>query len=308
MREYAKVSPQFWHGETGQKLRDQGVETQLMAFYLLTSPHANQIGLYFLPLGYAAHDTGLDHLQVVTLIKMLGNRDLAFCRYDNTKQCVWVENMAAWQIAPVLQPSDKQIIGIRAMLRALPRTKLIWEFWERYSNAFCLGNWDEMQWPLEAPPKPLRSKEKEKENETENEKEKEIHTPIPKIKSSREKQAQPESLETILGKTFGGFKSVSSGELAKQITDQTQEPWNLEAWEKMLDLIKDHPDGWRFVMEKLEYVRVCNDPILRKVKDRGPLKNNGAAYMFGHVTDWCKKNGFKKWPSFPKRPTAGATQ
>lgn len=49
MRDYAKVSPRFWLGETGRELRKAGAEAQVVAFYLMTSPHANMLGLYYLP-------------------------------------------------------------------------------------------------------------------------------------------------------------------------------------------------------------------------------------------------------------------
>ncbi|EEW4485717.1 replication protein [Escherichia coli] len=59
MRDYAKVSPRFWLGETGRELRKAGAEAQVVAFYLMTSPHANMLGLYYLPVLYLAHETGL---------------------------------------------------------------------------------------------------------------------------------------------------------------------------------------------------------------------------------------------------------
>ena len=59
MRDYAKVAPQFWIGETGRELRTMGPETQVLALYLITSPHANMLGLYYLPLPLMAHETGL---------------------------------------------------------------------------------------------------------------------------------------------------------------------------------------------------------------------------------------------------------
>ncbi|ENG6564474.1 hypothetical protein ABU498_004766 [Escherichia coli] len=56
MRDYAKVSPRFWLGETGRELRKAGAEAQVVAFYLMTSPHANMLGLYYLPVLYLAHE------------------------------------------------------------------------------------------------------------------------------------------------------------------------------------------------------------------------------------------------------------
>ena len=59
MRDYAKISPQFWIGSTGRKLRDAGLEATLVALYLLSNPHANMLGLYYLPQLYIALETGL---------------------------------------------------------------------------------------------------------------------------------------------------------------------------------------------------------------------------------------------------------
>lgn len=59
MRDYGKVSPQFWIGKTGKALRNAGSEAQLVSLYLLTNPHANMIGLYYMPLMFIAHETGL---------------------------------------------------------------------------------------------------------------------------------------------------------------------------------------------------------------------------------------------------------
>ena len=59
MRDYATVAPQFWLGKTGRELRKKGAEAQVVSFYLMTSPHANMLGLYYLPILYIAHETGL---------------------------------------------------------------------------------------------------------------------------------------------------------------------------------------------------------------------------------------------------------
>src|SRR5438309_4603703 len=57
---YRRFYSQFWTGTTGKELRSAGQEVQLMAVYLFTNPHANMIGLYYLPIGYISLDTGLE--------------------------------------------------------------------------------------------------------------------------------------------------------------------------------------------------------------------------------------------------------
>jgi len=58
MRQFAKVSPQFWTDSMGQTIRQQGIQSQLIALYLMTNTHANMIGVYYYPIAYIAHDTG----------------------------------------------------------------------------------------------------------------------------------------------------------------------------------------------------------------------------------------------------------
>ena len=61
MRDYAIVSPRFWIGTTGRELRRLGPEVQVVALYLLTAPHSNMIGLYYLPIPTLCHETGARH-------------------------------------------------------------------------------------------------------------------------------------------------------------------------------------------------------------------------------------------------------
>lgn len=96
MRDYAKVSPRFWLGETGRELRKAGAEAQVVAFYLMTSPHANMLGLYYLPVLYLAHETGLGLEGASKGLKRAV--EAGFCSYDHDAEMVWVHEMAAWQV------------------------------------------------------------------------------------------------------------------------------------------------------------------------------------------------------------------
>ena len=50
MRDYAKIVPQFWIGSTGKQIKKLGMEApQLIALYLISNPHANMLGIYYLP-------------------------------------------------------------------------------------------------------------------------------------------------------------------------------------------------------------------------------------------------------------------
>lgn len=59
MRDYAKITPQYWIGGTGRHIKQCGVITQLVGLYLLTNPHANMLGVYYLPINFIAHEIGI---------------------------------------------------------------------------------------------------------------------------------------------------------------------------------------------------------------------------------------------------------
>lgn len=53
MRSYGKVSTQFWHDE---RIRSLPEAAQVLALYILTSPHGNAVGCFMLPDGYIQAD------------------------------------------------------------------------------------------------------------------------------------------------------------------------------------------------------------------------------------------------------------
>lgn len=159
MREYARISPQFWIGTTGKAIRRLGIDCQIVALYLMTSPHSNMLGLYYLPIVYIASDTGLTIEGASKALARLS--EAHFCTYDDASEMVWVHEMAFYQIADELSPKDKQVQGINKTLKTLPKCPQIKGFYEKYKAAFHL----EYTSPSEAPYKPLRSKEKEQEKE-----------------------------------------------------------------------------------------------------------------------------------------------
>ncbi|WP_457097534.1 hypothetical protein [Lysobacter sp. P5_B9] len=159
MRDYGKVSGKFWTGETGKKLIAAGHEALVVALYLMTSPHANMIGLYYLPLIYLAHDTGLG---IEGASKGLASAiEAGFCAYDQKSECVFVHAMAKYQIAEALKPDDKRCKGVENEIAKLPKGALVQAFHDRYAVVFNLATLPE------SPSKPLRSQEQEQEQEAE---------------------------------------------------------------------------------------------------------------------------------------------
>lgn len=151
MREYGTVSPQFWIGETGKSLRGN-VEAQLVALYLMTSPHANMIGVFHCPTDYIAKETGLGLEGASKGLARLIEGE--FCRQDGVTEEVFVVRMAAYQIGEQLSPKDKRCIGVARELDKVMSSKLRQGFHAIYSGAFHLPKLGKKISPIEAPSKP----------------------------------------------------------------------------------------------------------------------------------------------------------
>src|SRR4051812_31012936 len=118
MREYAKISPQFWIGNTGRQLRAAGTEAMLVGCYLISNPHATMLGLYYLPRPFIAHETGL---RAEGASKGLQRAiEAGFCGYDQPSEMVFIYEMARFQIAEQLDPKDKRCTWIQREYDALP--------------------------------------------------------------------------------------------------------------------------------------------------------------------------------------------
>lgn len=169
MRDFAKVSPSLWTGATGKELRGRGSEALVVALYLMSSPHSNMLGLYYQPVLYMAHETGLG---IEGASK--GLRDCieaGFCRFDEASEMVWVVEMATYQIGDALKATDKRCAGIQKEYDALPNCPFLEAFFDHYEEAFHMKRKRSNPPPTDpseqAPSKPHRSKEKEKEKEKE---------------------------------------------------------------------------------------------------------------------------------------------
>lgn len=169
MREYGKVSPQFWIGGTGKRLKTAGAEAQVVGLYLMTSPHSNMIGLYYLPTVYLIHETGLGEGAIKGLRSCI---EAGFCEYDEATEMVWVCEMARYQIADQLDPKDKRSAGVQNEYNSLPDNPYLAAFFDRYKSAFNMarkrGSRAKDASPSEAPSETLASQEQEQEQEQED--------------------------------------------------------------------------------------------------------------------------------------------
>src|SRR6266851_4571257 len=155
MRTFAQVRPGFWHGTTGRQIRRLGPDCQVLALYLISGPGAHALGLYYLALPTAAHETGLTLEQVRSGIAKLC--EIEFCAYDDENEVVFVLNMARFQIGERLERKDNNITWIwREMekMRSLPFFDLLLE---RYGERYQVADY----FRSKAPSEPLRSIETE---------------------------------------------------------------------------------------------------------------------------------------------------
>ena len=172
MRDYSKVGPQFWIGKTGKKLRAAGAKAQLVGLYLMTSPHANMLGLYYVSTNSIGHETGLGIEGALEGLRSC--IEAGFCSYDEETEMVWVHEMAYFQIADKLAAADKRSTGVQNEYDALPDNPYLGDFFEKYADAFNMKrNRKADNTPFEAPSKPLRSQEQEQEQDQEQEQEQE---------------------------------------------------------------------------------------------------------------------------------------
>lgn len=162
MRDYSKISGAFWTGDTGKRLRGD-MQAQIVALYLMTSPHANMIGVFYCPVIYIAHDTGIPFEGALEGLKKLCEG--GFCAYDEASEMVWVHEMAKFQIGDELKPTDNRVKDLHKQFENIAEGRIKQGFFARYKDAFLLpeytGNNKPLRSPSEAPPKPETGAETE---------------------------------------------------------------------------------------------------------------------------------------------------
>jgi hypothetical protein len=166
MRKFASIPPRVW--QVDLKAVRGNFEALAVHYHLTTSGHANMLGLYYVPVTYIAHEIGCSEEGASK--GLLALVEAKICSYDFERELVWVHEMAADQISPQLSPKDKRVKGVADQLAMLPMCWITLDFYQRYRLPFHLydeRNLEEFELSMpdhvEAPSKPLRSKEKEKD-------------------------------------------------------------------------------------------------------------------------------------------------
>ncbi|WHH59128.1 hypothetical protein [Petroclostridium sp. X23] len=116
---YTRVESQFWQDD---KMRSVDCDERFLMLYLLTSPHRNILGLYFLPIPYACFDLGWDEKRFTKALEKLEwiNR----IKYDHKNHTVLVCNYLKYN--PLENPN--QVKSAIDKLNELPETPLIQDF------------------------------------------------------------------------------------------------------------------------------------------------------------------------------------
>lgn len=170
MRDYSKVIPRFWNGDTGKELRGQR-DAQVVATYLMTCLSANMIGLYYLALPTLEHEIGITRQGASKALRRVS--EVGFAYYDVPSEYVWVVEMARIQIGESLKPDDNRVKGIEKEAESHRKSPFFNDFLKRYSAVYHLRLDSNPPSPFEAPSKPLRSQEQNQEQEQEIEQEQE---------------------------------------------------------------------------------------------------------------------------------------
>ncbi len=170
MRDYGVVSPKFWIGDTGKKLRGDPV-CQVIALYLMTSPHAVMTGVYHCPVLYISHETGTPLQGANKALRRL--IEAGYCEYEEASETVFVIRMAAHQVGESLKRDDKRVLGLKREVERMTSARLKQRFLEVYGKAFRLVPDDWNPSPLEGPSQPLRSQDQDQDQDQEQEQEQE---------------------------------------------------------------------------------------------------------------------------------------
>ncbi len=254
MRDYGKVSPRFWIGETGRKLRKMP-DAQRIAMYLMTAPMAEMTGVFYCPIATILNDVGAPyeglqresegaskglargqedpskgHQRGVEGVKraLEALKELDFCFYDFESEFVFVKEMARCQIAEKLKPSDNQVKGIRKLVENMPKPMRA-RFIERYNKDFSLGFDEEIEEkpasPLEAPSEPLRSQEQEQEQDiNKNLSDERFSSDSPELSLDGESDAPKRAPSVPLQKIVDTYNSKLGSQLGmcRQLNKQRQ--------------------------------------------------------------------------------------
>lgn len=175
MSRYVNIATRIWHDEKFRELPD---DAKVLFIYLLTSPHGNMCGLFYLPPLYACHDLKWTERRYRAAIEQLKGR---VCIDGDI---ILIKNFLRYN--PIKGP--KQAIGAANRLKEVPDTPLIGYFlkileqntdpndYEKFIDTYGIPH----QYPIDTPPIPDTDTDTDTETETESDTETESERKPPK--------------------------------------------------------------------------------------------------------------------------------
>jgi DnaD/phage-associated family protein len=118
---YTKVESTFW---TDEKVIELSATARYLMLYILTSPHRNILGLFFLPEPYMCFDSGLSPEQFKQGFQELLDKGLI--KYDAKTKIILVKNFLKYN--PIENPNQTK--SAIEKLNELPQTELLKDFTE----------------------------------------------------------------------------------------------------------------------------------------------------------------------------------
>ena len=119
---YRTVNTSFW---TDPKIKNLAPECKLLMLYLITCPHTNVGGIYYVPDIVVLHETGLKKTTLDTLWDTLSR--LGVVLRDRKSEVVWVVNMLKYQ-----GRGKKVFAAAATQLLNLHNSHLVKKFLQRY--------------------------------------------------------------------------------------------------------------------------------------------------------------------------------
>jgi len=136
---------QFWQSPDICRLSSSG---KLIALYLLTCPHSNILGCFYLPMAYASADIGVSSDDILTgLHECCG---IGFCVYDEARHIVWLPKFLDWN--PLENPN--QWIAARKVAISLPPFAQSIDLIDDFNERLIVSEPKVKEKPIEPIPKP----------------------------------------------------------------------------------------------------------------------------------------------------------
>jgi hypothetical protein len=127
---YRRILTSFW---TDPEVRSRRLSTdqRILLLYLFTSPHSNLAGLYWLPLAYAAAETGL---AVPDVEEWIQGPLSAYVTYDHETEEVFVHRLARHNIGEDLKATDNRAKALERALLDIHSKPLLRLFFHNYPD------------------------------------------------------------------------------------------------------------------------------------------------------------------------------